>query len=178
MVTCRVDDCGAPVAEGTPVPLCAEHLVVAAEWAPGTEDTLPAPCIVCGSRLGVRYPSGWLCARCEWRHGEVPDGDLAPPRLDVVYYIRFDDRIKIGTTTNPRQRLARLWHQELLAFELGDRSVERARHERFAALRFPGTEWFRRSPELDRHVAVLRAGIADPWEQHARWTSELLAARS
>jgi hypothetical protein len=176
MNECAADDCREQVAPGTPVPLCDEHLTIAAEWASPVEDLLPSPCLVCGSRLGVRYASGWLCARCEWRHGEIPDRDLAPPRLDVVYYIRQDDRIKIGTTTNPKQRLSQLWHQELLAFERGDRRVERARHERFAALRFPRTEWFRRSPELDHHVEVLRAGIADPWEQHARWTSELLAA--
>ena len=55
----------------------------------------------------------------------MPDGDLAPPRVDVVYYLRqrdhVGDRVKIGTTANPRQRLARISHQDLLAFERGDR---------------------------------------------------------
>ncbi|PPG99701.1 ATPase, partial [Rathayibacter sp. AY1H3] len=33
---------------------------------------------------------------------------MPPPRVDVVYYIRFGERIKIGTSGNPRQRLHRL----------------------------------------------------------------------
>ena len=58
----------------------------------------------CGSRLGIRYPSGWLCAVCEWRHGDLIDHELPPPRVDVVYYLRYDERVKIGTSSNPRQR--------------------------------------------------------------------------
>jgi hypothetical protein len=168
------------VAADAPVPLCEQHLEVARDWAErtlGTTDALPGPCPVCGSRVGVRFPSAWVCGVCEWRYGDVPDGGLRPPRVDVVYYIRFDDRIKIGTTANPRQRLARLWHQELLAFERGDRTVERARHEQFAASRWPGSEWFGITDELDAHVGLLRAGQPDPWALHARWTSEALALR-
>ena len=40
----------------------------------GVTDALPSPCRLCGSRLGVRYPSAWLCAVCDWRHGELVDG--------------------------------------------------------------------------------------------------------
>ena len=138
-------------------------------------DVLPAPCVLCGSRLGVHHPSGWLCAVCEWRHGEVVDGELPPPRVDVVYYVRYDDRIKIGTSASPRQRLAAIWHHELLAFERGDRTVERRRHEQFAADRYPRTEWFRRSSALEAHIAGLAAGVGDPWELHARWVSEAAA---
>ena len=57
-----------------PVPLCERHIALAADWAEstyGVTDTLPSPCRLCGSRLGIRYPSGWLCATCEWRHGEL-----------------------------------------------------------------------------------------------------------
>ena len=67
----------------------------------GVTDLLPAPCAFCGSRLGVRYPSGWLCAVCEWRAGEPPPEGLAPVRVDVVYYLRYRDRIKIGTSATP-----------------------------------------------------------------------------
>jgi len=174
--------CDHPVVAGSPVALCERHLVVATEWAAaraavvdGATDLLPSPCAACGSRLGVHWPSGWLCAVCEWRQGDVPDHDLAPPRVDVVYYIRFDDRIKIGTTANPRQRLGRLWHHEVLAFERGDRGVERRRHEQFGAWRFGRTEWFAVNEVLDEHVATLAAGTDDPWSRHARWTSEALA---
>jgi hypothetical protein len=161
-----------------PVPLCEWHSAAVSEWEQtrsGTPDVLPAPCVLCGSRAGVRYPSGWLCAVCEWRHGDLIDHELPPPRVDVVYYLRYDDRIKVGTSANPRQRLAAIWHDELLAFERGDRMLERRRHEQFAADRFPGTEWFRRSPALLAHIEVLAAGVDDPWRLHARWTSEAVA---
>lgn len=163
-----------------PVPLCEGHLAAASDWADaehGVTDVLPSPCVLCGSRLGVRYRSGWLCATCEWRHGEVPDGELPPPRVDVVYYLRFEDRVKIGTSTNPRQRLAALWHDELLAFERGGRALEQRRHAQFAGDRFPRTEWFRLSDEIARHVAVLAAGVDDPWALYTRWMSEAVAAR-
>ncbi|ROQ37147.1 T5orf172 domain-containing protein [Frondihabitans sp. PhB188] len=167
-------------APGAPVPLCTAHLALTAEWVGrefGAPDALPSACPACGARLGLRFPTGWLCAVCEWRYGDLPDGELPPPRVDVVYYIRFGDRIKIGTTANPRQRMARLWHEQLLAFEPGDRRVEAARHEQFAALRYDRTEWFATGPELERHVAEVGAGHPDPWALHARWVSEALARR-
>ncbi|WP_144759034.1 GIY-YIG nuclease family protein [Curtobacterium sp. 9128] len=185
MVTsCCVPGCAEPVASGASVPLCESHVLLVSDFRServGTEDALPGPCLVCGSRLGVRWPSAALCAVCEWPYGDVPDGGLAPPRVDVVYYLRqrddLGDRVKIGTTANPRQRLGRISHQELLAFERGDRVLERRRHAAFGALRYPGTEWFRTSPELLAHVAVVAAGVVDPWAVHARWTSEALALR-
>jgi hypothetical protein len=133
---------------------------------------------VCGARLGVRYPSGWLCAICEWRAGEGIDEELPPPRIDVVYYLRFEERVKIGTSANPRQRLSAIWHDELLAFERGGRPLEQRRHVQFAGDRFTaGSEWFRLSPAIRQHLAVLGAGVEDPWELHARWVSEALALR-
>lgn len=171
--------CGA---EGTsaPVPLCAKHLGSVADWLDaefGRTDLLPVACRACGSRLGVHFPSGWICAVCEWRVGEVLDGELPPPRVDIVYYIRFDDRIKIGTTANPRQRLQRLWHDDVLAFERGDRLVERRRHAQFAGLRQGTSEWFSPAPTLDRHIESLSAGVDDPWSLYARWVSDAVALR-
>lgn len=176
---CMVPGCGDTAADA-PLAMCAEHLAVAAAWHEseyGVTDLLPSPCLVCASRLGVRWPSGWLCAVCEWRYGDVPDDDLAPPRVDVVYYLRYADRVKIGTTANPRQRLAAIRHEELLAFERGDRALEQRRHAQFATDRWPRTEWFRLSDELRTHIDAVRAGVDDPWMRWARWRSEALAAR-
>jgi hypothetical protein len=121
---------------------------------------------------GVRVDDAWCCAECDWRYGDAPDPDLPLPRVDVVYYIRYDRRVKIGTSRRPRQRLASIRHQELLAFERGDRSVEQQRHREFAEIR-EGGEWFTLTPELRAHVATLRLE-GDPWLLYARWLSRAL----
>ncbi len=177
MITCVIPDCGLDADPSAPLPLCEQHLAIAADWFTrenGLIDVLPSPCLACGSRLGARYPSGWICAVCEWRYGEVPDADVALPRLDVVYYLRHGERVKIGTTANPRQRFAAIWNEEVLAFERGDRRLEQRRHEQFATDRFPGSEWFRLTPPLAAHVEAVAAG-REPWDVHARWMSEAIA---
>lgn len=158
-----------------PLNLCQRHLQLAYEWVAGdtgVTDVLPTPCLACGSRLGVRYPSGWLCAVCEWKVGGLPDGETVAPRVDVVYYLRFQDRIKIGTSVNPRQRLAAIRHDELLAFERGNRVTEQRRHAQFSAHRLGRSEWFDAADEILEHIDILRAGINDPWAQYALWRSQ------
>jgi hypothetical protein len=176
------DACAEPVAPDAPLNLCTGHLLAAHDWVVGevgVTDLLPSACVACGSRLGVRYPSGWLCAVCEWRVGDVADPeDVASVRVDVVYYLRFRDRIKIGTTANPRQRLATLRHDELLAFEPGDRAVEQRRHAQFAEHRLERSEWFAVNDTLAGHIAVLRSGVDDPWSLYALWRSQRLALRA
>jgi len=173
--------CGAPAEAGAPLALCTTHLLVAHDWVArehGVTDVLPGACLVCASRVGVRYPSGWVCAVCEWRVGEVPDGELPPPRVDVVYYVRWRERVKIGTSSNPRRRLATIPHDEVLAFERGGRALEQRRHAEFAASRWPGGEWFRFDEPIVRHVAELASGLEDPWDRYDRWRSEELARRT
>lgn len=170
--------CGLVPDASSSLGLCRDHLLAAYEAVVadvGVTDALPSPCPACGSRLGVRWPSGWLCAVCEWRYGEHPDGGEPPPRVDVVYYIRFGDRVKIGTSAGPRRRFAQLRHEEVLAFEPGDRTVEHRRHVEFADLRLGG-EWFSLEGDLVDHIeALARAG--DPWRLLARWRSELASRR-
>lgn len=179
-MTCCIPGCDGAAAADAPLPLCEVHLAVAADWGSRTQgvtDLLPSPCLACGSRLGMHYLSGWVCAVCEWRVGEVPDDDAAPPRVDVVYYLRNGDRVKIGTTANPRQRFAAIWHEEVLAFERGDRRLERRRHEQFAADRLGESEWFRLTPAIAEQADAI-AGGRDPWEVYARWMSEAAALAS
>ena len=183
--------CGARDADGRPcgktldaaarLGLCETHLLAAYDWVArdvGLTDVLPAPCLACGSRLGVSYPSGRICATCEWRVGQTPNGEAAPPRVDVVYYLGFRDRIKIGTSGNPHGRLAQLRFDELLAFERGGRATEQRRHRQFAEQRFDGSEWFRANPELAAHIESLAAGVENPWDLHKRWLSEAIALRA
>jgi hypothetical protein len=181
--TCSIKDsrgghCGSPTEAGAPLSLCTHHFVLASEWvdrAYGVTDTLEFPCIACGSRLGVRYPSGWLCAVCEWKVGDFPDAEVVSARVDVVYYLRFDDRIKIGTSSNPRSRLSNIVHDELLGFELGGRQLERRRHAQFASHRLDSSEWFAVHDALLRHIRAVTAGVDDPWLLHKRWISEKIA---
>ncbi|MEF2977110.1 GIY-YIG nuclease family protein [Subtercola sp. YIM 133946] len=173
--------CTEPAAAGSSLNLCLRHLFAAYDEVAGevgVTDALPSPCLACGSRLGVRYPSGWLCAVCEWKAGDVADGDLVAPRVDVVYYVRAGTRIKIGTSAGPRARLAQLHIDELLGFERGDRSLEQRRHAQFAAFRVPGSEWFDTHAALLEHIAVVSAGVDDPWRLYHRWVSEAAALRS
>ncbi|WP_244972481.1 GIY-YIG nuclease family protein [Paramicrobacterium fandaimingii] len=137
-----------------------------------TSGTMPGACLLCGSTDGVRRADGWHCRVCDWRVGDVPDTELPRPRVDVVYYIRWNERVKIGTTGNPKGRLSALWHHDLLAFERGGRKLERARHIQFADLR-EGGEWFTAHPRLLEHAADIAHGV-DPWHTYARWVSEAL----
>ncbi len=164
--------CPAPAEAGAPIALCTRHLLLAHDWVErttGARDLLTAPCLACGGRVGLRFASGTICERCGWRAGDAPDRELAAPVVEVVYYLRYDDRVKIGTTGRLRARVAALPHDELLALEPGGRLVERSRHERFAASRITGTEWFERTPALDAHVAALALGVDDVWAQYDGW---------
>jgi hypothetical protein len=141
----------------------------------GIAGNLPGACLACGALRGIRDASGWACATCGWRYGDVPDAELSPPPVHVVYYLRFGDRIKIGTSARPRSRLAQLRYDELLAFERGGRSLEQQRHREFAGQRFPGSEWFHVNDELLAHIRVLQRDGIDPWDRYKRWRSEELA---
>jgi hypothetical protein len=138
---------------------------------------LPSACLACGGARGIRDDAGWLCVICGWRVGDVPDSDLPAVRVEVVYYLRFRDRIKIGTSGRPRARLAQLRYEELLAFERGGRELEQQRHAQFADARFPGSEWFVSNHALTRHIRVVARGTADPWSAYARWMAQELTLR-
>ncbi|WP_127792242.1 GIY-YIG nuclease family protein [Agromyces sp. LHK192] len=173
--------CDAPTVPESPVPLCLAHLLAAHDWVEGelgAVDLLAPPCAACGHPVGRRYPSGVVCERCDWRVGDVPDAEFRDASVDVVYYVRWRDRVKIGTSASPRRRLAVLPVEEVLAFEPGDRIVERRRHEQFAEHRFAGTEWFAMHDALAGHIADLTIGVDDPWVLVDRWTSHALAARA
>lgn len=144
---------------------------------------MPQPCRVCGGRAGSRRSdtaSGlrqWHCDRCGWLLGDAPDADLPAPLVAVVYYLRFDARVKIGTSVRPRQRLAAIRHDELLAFEPGGRDLEQQRHREFAEFR-EGGEWFTLRGAVAAHIDILRAAAPDPWAAYDRWRGDAYRARS
>lgn len=75
--------------------------------------------------------------------------------VELVYYILFAGRVKIGTTRSLITRLYDIPCDELLAVEPGGCDMELVRHEQFADRRVIG-EWFQDCPELRAHVADLR----------------------
>jgi hypothetical protein len=77
----------------------------------------------------------------------------------VVYYIRTDDGlIKIGFTSdlsNRKSYFGRGWHR-VLAVTPGTLADESAQHERWAAYRAKGEEFYHPAPELMAHINDLR----------------------
>lgn len=82
-----------------------------------------------------------------------------PAAGEMVYYMRFGDRVKIGYTTNLTSRLKAVPNDELLATEPGTRAVEAARHRQFRELRLTG-EWFDHVEPLIGHIEGLRKAAA------------------
>lgn len=102
------------------------------------------------------------CLRPVQREGRriVPKGPTDGPATNVVYYVRFCCRIKIGTTTNLTNRMLHIPHDSILATEPGGESVERMRHYQFEQYAIGG-EWFKMAPPLLAHIRSLRAGTPE-----------------
>lgn len=86
------------------------------------------------------------------RHAKAnprPDG-----RTHSVYFVRYRDRIKIGYSIDPRERIKAHPVDEILAVVPGGRAAERAFHVQWAHLRENG-EWFRAEPELLEYARSL-----------------------
>lgn len=133
---CCAPRCDAPAADfaSIEVPLCQPHHIKA-------EAAMM-------EHLSNRKPK-------DSAHGDAIQPDGTQREISLVYYFRFADRIKIGTTTNIRRRATVIAHDELLAVELGDRFKEAERHGQFKDARVNG-EWFDATPELVAHAAALR----------------------
>lgn len=90
----------------------------------------------------------------------------AKPRRErpyVVYYMRIGNRVKIGTTSDIKRRLATINPEELLATEPGGYDLEKQRHQQFNHLRSHG-EWFAYEDALKDHVQELKAELVDGQE--------------
>ncbi|MEJ6488106.1 GIY-YIG nuclease family protein [Leucobacter sp. USCH14] len=91
---------------------------------------------------------------------EEASAHVAPrenPKVGVVYYMRFGDRIKIGFTEDLRARAKQIPNDEVVAAEPGTMSLERQRHLAFESDRVEGQrEWFDLTPRLAFHMANVR----------------------
>jgi len=86
------------------------------------------------------------------------------PMPSVTYYVRTHEHIKIGFTTNLKDRLTHLSIRpdSVLAVEPGGRDVETQRHIQFASLRVPRTELFAIDDALLAHIEQVRQTYGDP----------------
>lgn len=156
--------CRSVAAAGLPVDLCVEHAKELREFWEG-ENRLQK-LREYEDKYGPEYMARWRersnspkdpdWRKIQWlgleRILEGPD-----THAPLIYYLRFADRIKIGTTTNLKIRLTAIPHDELLATEPGDVMLERRRHRQFDHLRLKG-EWFRADRELLDHIESIRRG--------------------
>lgn len=90
-------------------------------------------------------------------HENFRGGVGRKPEPNIVYYVRFCCRVKIGVTSNLNERLSHVPHDELLATEAGGRDLEAKRHRQFAHARLNG-EWFELTPGLLSHIEAINSG--------------------
>jgi hypothetical protein len=176
--------------------ICTEHMhAVAKAWV-GDPVLQRVRCQKCRtlSLVRDRLTRILMCAECvnvtmlegspDWQPTDIDERhlgtrapnpaypvDLARPRTDVVYYIRFGNRIKIGTTTNLPKRMEVLPHDEILAIEPGDTTREHGRHAEFRRHLTPGQrEWFEVAPAILGHASALRAKYGPPMAAWRNWS--------
>lgn len=76
-----------------------------------------------------------------------------------VYFVRIGDLVKIGYTTNPKQRMTVLQPSDVMHLEPGTMQDERRCHLAFDHLRVEG-EMFRPDPDLLAFIADLQGKAA------------------
>lgn len=136
--------CDAPTATGSPISLCASHLMAAFTF-----------CQEMVARADMATASGLDIESADRCH--------KPKFAPIVYYVRLGEYIKIGTTTQPQIRFRVLEVDEVLATEPGSFDLETRRHVQFGHLRIKdrrGRELFRPAEDLMRHIEALRTTAA------------------
>ena len=127
--------CPEPVVRGAPVPLCRNHLLECSTFVYDTSKEYKAK-----------------TRRLEPKTGQK-DSKLikAAGRKDVVYFVRFGDRVKIGYSANFQRRMSEVPYDEILLLLPGTTAHERGLHEIFKEHRITG-EWFHAHPDIMEFV--------------------------
>jgi hypothetical protein len=179
---CSDPSCDSPASTvlATQVPLCEVHIMDVYRAAnqlltithppqdeyallPSEQQQIPGACPSCGHAgylmRTVTDLVRCLNASCQYQVHIVQFEalrrrllfDLAA-RRPVVYYIKFRDCVKIGTTRNLKSRWSGLTATEMLyGIEYGDHRLERRRHDKFAPYRTYG-EWFEDNQHIRAHI--------------------------
>lgn len=80
--------------------------------------------------------------------------------VPIVYYMRMDRLVKIGTTMNIAQRIASIMPQGVIALEFGGRTLERERHRQFVE-HHSHREWYWLRESIVQHVVAVRESFAE-----------------
>lgn len=159
-------ECTADATMVEPVPLCDEHqLQVVVLVVP---DLLTAAHRHAGA--GVKPVPLPLEERAAVVAGAPPRpvaAYMGGTHGPVVYFADAGARIKIGFSTNLRNRIRSLSMQEkdVVLLLRGGLTLERALHDTFAKERIDSTEWFEKS---DRLMSFIQSKLAGFNEQHQR----------
>lgn len=141
--------CTRPSIEGAPIAICFKHAMETynflAEELAGISDEAAAN--ILAEPETQRLPA--------WRT-DLPDGEH-------VYYVEVDGMVKIGYTSNLKQRLRDYPPSSiLLGVEAGGRDLERRRHAQFSRYLKMGREWHSRGDGILRHVQGLNGNLGSP----------------
>lgn len=156
--------CESTVPTGAPVSSCKRHLVAAFLYCEN---------LIAEQQAENQYGRSALA---------VAEDRIAEMRQNpVVYYARFGDLIKIGTTNDLRTRMIAIKPDCVLASEPGSYEVEHARHRQFARSKAPaGREMFYETEDLTAHIRNLQMTAADALRGRTKnvfFTDEELASR-
>lgn len=148
---CTFGDCRTLAATKEPLSFCPDHMEQAATLLAHTAGTVKVRELETGLSQSL---STWT-RKYGYSIQPVPQNTR---HASVVYFARRELLIKIGTTTNLRNRMEAL-HAQALATEPGDLVRERQLHHRFKHLRASGRsrEWFYPEPDLIAYINGLRA---------------------
>ena len=138
----------------TKLPLCIDHAI--RTWGVLDRDQAERPALT-EHQLNRRVER----ERTRLRETQAAESRAIEPGW--IYYVQVTDRIKIGYSTDVRQRMrAYPPHAELLAVHPGTPTLERQIHQDLAGHLAQGREWFRPNPEVTAHIGTVLAQFGPP----------------
>ncbi|MFG3476458.1 GIY-YIG nuclease family protein [Streptomyces sp. NPDC047980] len=166
---------GVPGARHIPAsgdPVFPHFTEIVADWTQAgiemTDELMAAALKLATSQVQRAKERRAIEARNEERRAKVvanppPPGTYGDAPGGVVYYVRRDQYVKIGTTVRLQERMRNLMPDQVLAIEPGSYTLERQLHTRFAHLRVSQSyEYFRMGADLRAHIALVVEKVGPP----------------
>jgi hypothetical protein len=146
--------CDTPTMVDAPFPICTKHAIKLYKHMLD---------VARYDFFGMERPEEKRADHTTWTLREA-NHKTALQMQSMVYYVRIHDFIKIGYTTNVKQRMSqlRVHTDAILATEPGGRDLERDRHKQFADLRIGTMENFKPTKRLIDHIDAVREYHGEP----------------